>query len=494
VDNINNEETLMLKIFCAREPGVTHFRRLFAIAAVVLGSLVAAQAHAGFTYHVTQAASSASGSKDRYFSYYVPSTYVAGRSAPLYVVLHGCRIDDRAMTDNLGMETFAERDGAIILYPFQNNDASANDNDGRNPNCWGYWLSANIHRDQGEPGDIKRMVDNMKSRFTIDNDRVHVTGISSGGAMTTIMQVTYPDVFASSVMVEGIGYSETAATYTGTSACADVLNYGLGTTLPASSVISNMRTEMQKSRLRQPPVMVIHNKKDCTVPMKVGQGLIDSFMGLLGADGKAISTTATSTSSGSVDGLPYTWSKYGKDTYGNSLIETVILDASAQQVAAAGVVALSTDPYDASGASNTVVKEDVNRGHWWPGAARRAPWIINKGINANQLAADFFRSHPMNGSGGTTTTTTGGTTTTTGMSTTTTGVSTTTTATVTTTTVAAVCYTSSNYAHVTAGRAHVTSGYAYANGSNQNMGLNNTFTSKTLKKTATNYYVIGTCP
>jgi len=58
----------------------------------------------------------------------------------------------------------------------------------------------------------------------------------------------------------------------------------------------------------------------------------------------------------------------------------------------------------------------------------------------------------------------------------------------------ATCYTSSNYAHTQAGRAHQSGGYTYANGSNQNMGLWNTFVTTTLKQTGTNYYVIGTCP
>ncbi|HET7794320.1 MAG TPA: PHB depolymerase family esterase [Rhizobacter sp.] len=58
----------------------------------------------------------------------------------------------------------------------------------------------------------------------------------------------------------------------------------------------------------------------------------------------------------------------------------------------------------------------------------------------------------------------------------------------------ATCYTASNYAHTTAGRAYQSGGYALANGSNQNMGLWNTFVTTTLKQTATNYYVIGTCP
>ena len=54
--------------------------------------------------------------------------------------------------------------------------------------------------------------------------------------------------------------------------------------------------------------------------------------------------------------------------------------------------------------------------------------------------------------------------------------------------------TASNYAHVQAGRAHDSGGYALANGSNQNMGLNNTFYSQTLAQTAAGYYVIGQCP
>jgi len=52
----------------------------------------------------------------------------------------------------------------------------------------------------------------------------------------------------------------------------------------------------------------------------------------------------------------------------------------------------------------------------------------------------------------------------------------------------------SNYAHVQAGRAHASGGYALANGSNQNMGLYNTFYTSTLAQTAAGYYIIGNCP
>jgi hypothetical protein len=45
-----------------------------------------------------------------------------------------------------------------------------------------------------------------------------------------------------------------------------------------------------------------------------------------------------------------------------------------------------------------------------------------------------------------------------------------------------------------AGRAYVLGGYTYANRSAQYMGLWNIYTTKTLKLTGANYYVIGTCP
>ena len=54
--------------------------------------------------------------------------------------------------------------------------------------------------------------------------------------------------------------------------------------------------------------------------------------------------------------------------------------------------------------------------------------------------------------------------------------------------------TSSNYTHVQAGRAYNSGGYALATGSNQNMGLNNTFYTNTLAQTSAGYYVIGNCP
>lgn len=61
--------------------------------------------------------------------------------------------------------------------------------------------------------------------------------------------------------------------------------------------------------------------------------------------------------------------------------------------------------------------------------------------------------------------------------------------TTTTTPPASECVTASNYAHTVAGRAYVTLGQTYALGSNQPLGLWNTFTTSVIRQTAPNHWV-----
>jgi hypothetical protein len=50
------------------------------------------------------------------------------------------------------------------------------------------------------------MVDKMVSDHGIDPARVFVTGLSAGGAMTSVMLATYPDVFAGGAIIAGLPY------------------------------------------------------------------------------------------------------------------------------------------------------------------------------------------------------------------------------------------------------------------------------------------------
>ncbi|MDS0135623.1 MULTISPECIES: PHB depolymerase family esterase [unclassified Amycolatopsis] len=67
----------------------------------------------------------------------------------------------------------------------------------------------------------------------------------------------------------------------------------------------------------------------------------------------------------------------------------------------------------------------------------------------------------------------------------------TTTTSTTTTAQPGTCVNASNYAHTQAGRAHQSGGQTYANGSNQAMGLWNTFTIHALRETSPGYWVLA---
>ena len=50
------------------------------------------------------------------------------------------------------------------------------------------------------------MVARMVSDNAIDPARIFVTGLSAGGAMTSVMLATYPDVFAGGAIIAGLSY------------------------------------------------------------------------------------------------------------------------------------------------------------------------------------------------------------------------------------------------------------------------------------------------
>jgi poly(3-hydroxybutyrate) depolymerase len=54
--------------------------------------------------------------------------------------------------------------------------------------------------------DTKRARNSRGDQQTIDPARVFITGLSSGGAMTSVMLATYPEVFAGGAIIAGLPY------------------------------------------------------------------------------------------------------------------------------------------------------------------------------------------------------------------------------------------------------------------------------------------------
>jgi poly(hydroxyalkanoate) depolymerase family esterase len=126
--------------------------------------------------------------------------YVPARPEPaLVVVLHGCTQTAASYDMGAGWSTLADRYGFVLLLPQQQ---PAN-----NPNkCFNWFLAAHIEREKGEALSIRQMVEAMIGDHGIDRRRVFVTGLSAGGAMTSVMLATYPETFAAGAVIAGLPY------------------------------------------------------------------------------------------------------------------------------------------------------------------------------------------------------------------------------------------------------------------------------------------------
>jgi feruloyl esterase len=128
---------------------------------------------------------------------YLPHDLAAG--SPLVVVLHGCTQTAAGYDLGAGWSTLAERYGFALLFPEQQRS--------NNPNgCFNWFLPGDIGRDRGEALSIRQMVERITHDHSLDRRRVFVTGLSAGGAMTSVMLATYPEVFAGGGIVAGLPY------------------------------------------------------------------------------------------------------------------------------------------------------------------------------------------------------------------------------------------------------------------------------------------------
>ena len=128
---------------------------------------------------------------------YVPHTLPT--EAPLVVLLHGCTQTAASFDKGTGWSTLADRLGFALLLPEQHW--------GNNPlRCFNWFRPEDTRRESGEALSINQMIHRMIDDHRLDRRQVFVTGLSSGGAMTSVMLATYPEVFAGGAVLSGVPY------------------------------------------------------------------------------------------------------------------------------------------------------------------------------------------------------------------------------------------------------------------------------------------------
>lgn len=199
---------------------------------------------------------------------YVPAGLPAG--APLVVAMHGCTQSAAAYDDEPGWVALAERWQFVVVLPEQQ---SANNSS----RCFNWFENGDITRGSGEALSIKQMVDKTQADLGTDPAQTYVTGLSAGGAMTSVMLAAYPDVFAGGAIMAGIPF-RCATSLSGAFSCLDP---GVDKTPAAWGDLVRGAASYTGTR---PTVQVWHGTSDATVkPMNMTE-LVDQWTDVAGTD------------------------------------------------------------------------------------------------------------------------------------------------------------------------------------------------------------------
>jgi poly(hydroxyalkanoate) depolymerase family esterase len=128
---------------------------------------------------------------------YIPKNFP--KNGPLVVVLHGSTQSAESYDQGSGWSALADECGIALLFPGQRRT--------NNPiGSFNWFKLGDSHRGGGEPLSIRHMITQVVDDQVIDPSRVFITGLSSGGAMTSVMLATYPEVFAGGAIIAGLPY------------------------------------------------------------------------------------------------------------------------------------------------------------------------------------------------------------------------------------------------------------------------------------------------
>jgi poly(hydroxyalkanoate) depolymerase family esterase len=173
--------------------------------------------------------------------------------AALVVVLHGCTQSAAAYDLGSGWSDMADRYGFALLYPEQQRQNNAN-------LCFNWFSGEDNRRGTGEAESIRQMIAALVADHPIDPDRVFVTGLSAGGAMTAVMLATYPEIFAGGAIVAGLPYG-----------CANTIPEAFdrmrGHGMPSASELAARVRKASPHTGRWPVVSIWHGTADATVSL-----------------------------------------------------------------------------------------------------------------------------------------------------------------------------------------------------------------------------------
>ena len=263
------------------------------------------------------------------------------RASALVVVLHGCGQTAPGYDFGTGWSTLANRYGFALLMPEQQAANNAN-------TCFNWFNPGDVARGRGEAASIRQMVARMVADHKIDSRRIYITGLSAGGAMTSVMLATYPDVFAGGAIIAGLPFGIA-------SNVREALGGMMQSTSRPAGKLGDLVRKASKHKGPWPKVSVWHGTADRTVNPGNANEIVKQWLDVHGLPAAPMSAV-------DVDGHP-------REVWWNTDGETVVESYTISDMAHGTPLGLAgnDEPYGAEGA-----------------------FLIEAGISSSYHIANFF--------------------------------------------------------------------------------------------------------
>jgi len=188
--------------------------------------------------------------------------------AALVVTLHGCGQTAAGYDLGAGWCQLAQQWGFAVLAPEQK---AVN-----NPHtCFDWFNPEDITRGSGEADSIAGMVRTMVDTHGLDGGRVFITGLSAGGAMTSVMLATYPELFAGGAIIAGLPFGAAQDV-------RDALESMRSAPLHTPAQWGDMVRAASDYHGRRPKISVWHGALDTTVNINNAQAIVAQWADLHG--------------------------------------------------------------------------------------------------------------------------------------------------------------------------------------------------------------------